>query len=137
MVHDDKAAALAELSHISIRRSLITYITPPVKILAPISGTLGCSFLLMEEMWRDCKTVYLGSSNQELLDVSQKNALAAIVNAVVTNPCDAMKIVDAMAVDQFKKRLGCGQGQREYVVTLAYLFNGQQQVLNTLNGVIK
>ena len=91
----------------------------------------------MEEMWRDCKTVYLGSSNQELLDVSQKNALAAIVNAVVTNPCDAMKIVDAMAVDQFKKRLGCGQGQREYVVTLAYLFNGQQQVLNTLNGVIK
>lgn len=136
MVHDDKAAAIAELSHIKIRQSAITYITPPVKILAPVSGTLGCSFLLMEEMWRDCKTIYLGASEQEL-NTSQKNSFIEVLTDVATAPCEALKIADAAAIDQFRKRLGCGGNQHEYVLTIAYLFDGQQHVLATLKGVIQ
>lgn len=135
MVHDETAAAIAELSHLKIRQASLTYITPPLKILAPVSGTLGCSFLLMEELWRDCKTVYLGISKKEL-NILQKNSLIKMLHDVATKPCDAINIADAAAL-QFKKRLDCGGTQREYILTVAYLSNGQEHVLTTLKGEIK
>lgn len=136
LVHDEKAAVISELAHAKIKQSFIPYITPPEKILFQLSGDFGCSFLLMEEIWRDCKTIYLGKATQ-ILNTEQKNELALLLKDVVTKPCDSLKIVGAGTAYGFKEILGCGSIQSEYFLTLIYLHNEKRHFLTTFKGEFK
>lgn len=136
LVHDDKAAVISELAHAKISQSSVTYVILPKKNSSQYTNVFGCSFFLMEEMWRDCKTIYLGKTTR-VLNEDQKKELIDMLRDLTAKPCDSLKIVGAGTAFGFKELLGCGAASSEVVLTLAYAYNGQLQFLTKLKGAIK
>lgn len=90
---------------------------------------IGCSFLLLEEMWRDCKAVRVPIISGEL-SLAQKQ----IISETVAAPCRWVELAKKNAASLYLDKLQCTEVSRPFVATLYTMQHGERIIIATIAG---
>lgn len=98
------------------------------ELIAPTTlGTnrsAGCSFLLLEEVWRDCKSITLSgdASDEDVLEL--KAVIRSVAVPIVANPC--AHITDATLIHGIDRhRFGCDGISSPFRAVVRYASRGE------------
>ena len=80
----------------------------------PVGGpnrASGCSFLIFEELWRDCKSVRVRTTSEAALRNHEE-----VIGSTISNPCRWLEILPAGRRVDAAADLGCKMGSGPYRV---------------------
>lgn len=107
-------------------------------IASPSSGdirtsnrTLGCSFLLLEEVWRDCKAIRVPAQ-----EFGPANAYSEIVLETIKEPCMWVGELPAGRVEDANRQLRCDDSARSFRATVYLGSANGTRIIDVVDGRI-
>lgn len=137
LTDDEDSIVIQSLIRQEVKNQKLLFVEE-VKPFYPSGGrTFGCSFLLFEELWRDCKTVALGRAGAPALTASESARLVTTVAPIAANPCAYLYLLQPGTRVDAVRTLGCGLAHRKYRLTIAYAAGQGRDTILIINGEIK
>jgi hypothetical protein len=121
LVTDKEALAIEEI--LDRRLFEAGYVSQLKPVRSSNSAVAGCSFLAFEELWRDCKSIYVQSGL-----VRRDGGYMEIINTTVRRPCEWLSVVPAGRRVDINLMLGC-EGDRRIFRAKVYAMHGDLRVL--------
>jgi hypothetical protein len=136
LVTDHQSVVIAEL----IRSRIATHspsLTNQLDSFAVTPSIVGrCSFLLLEEIWRDCKSIVLRASKTTTEPLQLALAVKEAAARVVANPCG--EFTDTTVVYGINQRsFGCDGMPSPFRATVRLVHPGESKFEIVLKGSIQ
>jgi hypothetical protein len=105
-----------------------------------VNGTQeGCSFLLMETLWRDCKGIHLGQTNATNAEAKSASIQADLL--VARRPCASLhRLSNPDEKSRISKLLKCGTSTQFFFAGTPFYFDNHENrrvVLKQFQGVLQ
>jgi hypothetical protein len=130
LVADSQAAAIEEIIRHSLSSQTQPGITPHQQKRADTpnsegglntgANTYGCSFLLMEMLYRDCITVSIGKKDSRSALPINHDSLRRQIEPIVQSPCSHLHLVGAGTAYALDAYMQCKKTRRSYLATVIY-----------------
>ena len=137
LTEDEDSKVIQSLIRQEIKNQKLMFVEEIKPFYSSGGRTFGCSFLMFEELWRDCKTVVLGRAGGAELSYSESEKLAQVVTPVAANPCVYLHLLQPGTRLDAVRTLGCGSAYRKYQLTIAYAAGRRLVTIAITNGEIK
>lgn len=132
---DHQSLAIQRLTNHAIINSNGKLITPGINITATPNRTPGCSFLILEEIWRDCKTIIVGTA-QKKIGLEDTRELRSLISPIINSPCNYSKIINTIESSDIYYILECGKSKKIYRASVYYLLNKELILIGKIDGEI-
>lgn len=136
LVTDHQSVVIAELIRSQLARRSPLLMSQILSPRARPSIADRCSFFLLEEIWRDCKSIVLVPNESRSKRPELEQAITEAARVVVADPC--AHFTDATVIHGIdRRRFGCDGKPSPFRATVRYVPSGESGFEITLKGNIE